>query len=112
VVHVSKAIQHADADVFTAIAHPIRRQLLDQLLAGDQSVNQLAEPFAISRPAISQHLQILREVGLVTEQRSGRERRYRLRAERLRDVHLWLQQYAAFWTEKLDALHSYLERNP
>jgi DNA-binding transcriptional ArsR family regulator len=107
---IAKTVQHASADVFTAIAHPVRRQLLDLLLAGERPVNQLAERFNTTRPAISQHLRILLDAGLVAEQRSGRERRYRLQANRLREVEAWLGQYEQFWSQKLDALGAYFAR--
>jgi len=109
---VRKTVQHSDADVFTAIAHPVRRQLLDRLSQADQSVAELARPFAISRPAISQHLRILLVAGLVTERRHGRERRYQLQAERLREVQHWLQTYQRFWSTRLAALGNYLEEHP
>ena len=104
-----KTAQHADADVFTAIAHPVRRQLLDMLSQKEQSVIELAAPFAMSRPAISQHLRILLDAGLVSGYRSGRENRYRLHAERLMEVERWLRTYERFWKNRLDALGSYLE---
>ena len=68
--------------------------------------------FDTSRPAISQHLRILLDAGLVTERREGRERRYRLRPERLQEVEGWLQQYERFWRRRLGALGEYLENNP
>ena len=106
---MTKTVQHADADIFTAIAHPVRRQILDQLVGGDQSVTRLAEPYGMSRPAISQHLRVLRDVGLVTEQRHGRERQYRLQPERLYEVRAWMQKYERFWRNHLTALGDYLE---
>jgi DNA-binding transcriptional ArsR family regulator len=106
----AKTVQQANADIFTAIAHPVRRQILDHLVAaGDQSVTRLAEPFGMSRPAISQHLRVLRDVGLVTEQRHGRERQYRLQPERLYEVRAWMQKYERFWRSHLAALGDYLE---
>ena len=105
----TKAVQHANADVFTAIAHPVRRRLLDMLATDEQSVKDLAEPFALSRPAISQHLRILLDVGLVSESRKGRERRYQLHAERLAEVRQWLRRYERFWQKRLEALGTYLE---
>ncbi len=107
----SKTVQHADADIFTAIAHPVRRQILDRLTEGETSVSRLAEPFGMTRPAISQHLRILREVGLVTEERHGREHHYRLHPERLYEVQAWMQKYQRFWLNRLEALGGYLERN-
>jgi DNA-binding transcriptional ArsR family regulator len=105
-----KTSQHVAADVFTAIAHPVRRQLLDMLSQTEQSVTQLSEPFAVSRPAISQHLRILLEAGLVSEHRQGRQRRYRLHAERLLEVQRWLQTYQRFWRKRLEALGHYLDK--
>ena len=105
----TKTAQHADADIFTAIAHPVRRQILDQLVDGEQSVTRLAEPFGMSRPAISQHLRVLRDVGLVAEQRHGRERQYHLQPERLYEVRAWMQKYERFWRSHLAALSEYLE---
>jgi DNA-binding transcriptional ArsR family regulator len=106
---VRKTVQRADADVFTAIAHPIRRRLLDLLAEGERPVGRLAEPFDTTRPAISQHLRILLDAGLVSEHRHGRERRYQLQPERLREVQAWLRQYERFWVQKLGALGAYLD---
>jgi len=100
---------HKGTDVFTAIAHPVRRQLLDMLADDEYSVKDLARPFALSRPAISQHLRILLDVGLVSESRQGRERRYHLHAERLIEVRQWLRTYERFWHNRLEALGRYLE---
>src|SRR5882757_4357327 len=96
----SKTVQRADADVFTAIAHPVRRELLDMLTHKEQSVTELSAPFDMSRPAISQHLRILLDAGLVSEQRYGRERRYQLHAERLLEVQRWLTTYQRFWQNR------------
>lgn len=96
-------------DVFRAIADPTRRGLLDGLLAGEASVGVLASAFDLSLPAVSQHLRVLREVGLVTEQRVGRERRYRIRPEPLREVVDWVARYERFWEDRLDALGRHLE---
>jgi DNA-binding transcriptional ArsR family regulator len=107
----TKTVQHADADVFTAIAHPVRRQLLDMLSQTEHSVSELSAPFSMSRPAISQHLRILLDAGLVSESRQGRERRYQLQAERLLEVQRWLATYQRFWKNRLKALGSYLEKH-
>ncbi|MBW4579133.1 MAG: metalloregulator ArsR/SmtB family transcription factor [Tildeniella nuda ZEHNDER 1965/U140] len=101
----------ASADIFYAIADPTRRALLDQLQQGEQSVTQLAQPFAMSLPAISQHLQVLCEVQLVTQSRSGRQRIYRLNPQPLQQVSDWISQYEQFWTRKLGALGDYLEEH-
>jgi DNA-binding transcriptional ArsR family regulator len=101
----------APTDVFTAIAHPARRQILDALRAGAQPVHALAAPFTMSRPAVSQHLKLLRAAGLVAEVRHGRERRYELRPDRLREVVDWLAHYETFWTSKLRDLGAYLDED-
>jgi DNA-binding transcriptional ArsR family regulator len=101
----------ASADIFQAIADPTRRALLDQLRDGEQSVKQLAEPFEMSMPAISQHLHILCDAGLVTQRKVGRQRLYRLNPEPLKEVSDWVNPYEQFWQEKLDALGKYLEEN-
>ena len=85
-------------DIFAAVADPTRRRLLDLLSVGEQAVNELAELFRISRPAISQHLRVLREVGAVAERRVGRERRYRLRPAALREVAAWIARYERLWS--------------
>jgi DNA-binding transcriptional ArsR family regulator len=101
----------ASADVFVAIADPTRRALLDQLRIGEQPVKQLAEPFAMSLPAISQHLQVLCEAGLVQIRKVGRQRFYRLNPEPLKQVSNWIANYEQFWQDKLAALGNYLEEN-
>ena len=106
----SKTVQRADTDIFTALAHPVRRQILDHLVTGEESVTQLAAPFDMTRPAISQHLRILKDVGLVTEERHGREHYYRLQPQRLSEVRDWLQKYNRFWRNHLADLGTYLER--
>ncbi|HEV2458689.1 MAG TPA: metalloregulator ArsR/SmtB family transcription factor [Ktedonobacterales bacterium] len=98
--------------IYTAIAHPVRRQLLDRLLDGEQSVRNLAGSFPVSRPAVSQHLRVLLEAGLVAERREGRERHYYLQPERLREVQQWLRKYERFWQDHLTALTTYLETEP
>lgn len=102
----------AVSNVYQAIADPTRRQLLDLLGGGEQPVNYLARPFGVSRPAISQHLRVLREVGLVEERRVGRERRYRLCAEPLREVYDWVAHYDRFWREHLNKLGEFLKEKP
>lgn len=101
----------ASADVFAAIADPTRRAILDQLRTGEQPVKQLAEPFAMSLPAISQHLQVLCEAGLVQMRKAGRQRLYRLNPEPLKQISDWIAHYEQFWQEKLDALSNYLEED-
>lgn len=101
----------ASTDIFQAIADPTRRALLDRLRNGEQPVKQLAEPFQMTMPAISQHLQILCEAGLVQVRKSGRQRLYRLNPEPLKEVSNWITNYEEFWQEKLEKLGTYLEDN-
>lgn len=98
-------------EVYQAIADPTRRRILDLLAESDQPVTAIAAPFPVSRPAISQHLRVLRQAGLVTEQRLGRHRHYRLLPDRLRDVNDWLAGYQRFWAHRMDALRAYVEEN-
>ncbi len=99
-------------DAFGAIAHPVRRTLVTALATGDKAVNELAAVVPVSRPAVSQHLAVLRGVGLVSEQRHGRERRYHLHPERLDEVRKWMHTLDRFWESRLDRLGRHLEENP
>jgi DNA-binding transcriptional ArsR family regulator len=99
----------ATADVYTAIADPTRRRILDLLTGNGRSVTELAAPFAMSRPAVSQHLKVLREAGLVSESRAGRQRIYRLAPDGLREIDLWLSSYRRFWETRLAAFGAYLD---
>ncbi len=99
-------------DAFGAIAHPVRRTLVTALATGDKAVNELAAVVPVSRPAVSQHLSVLRGVGLVSEQRHGRERRYHLHPERLDEVRKWMHTLDRFWDDRLDRLRRHLEENP
>ena len=86
----------ADTSVFHAIADPTRRALLELLQSGEQSVNELARPFDMTRPAVSQHLRILRDSGLVEPRRVGRETFYGLRPEPIEEVFAWASQFRTF----------------
>ncbi len=90
----------------------MRRSLVSALAGGDKPVRELAATVTVSRPAVSQHLAVLREVGLVSEQRHGRERRYHLHPERLDEVRKWMQMLDRFWDSRLDRLGRHLEENP
>jgi DNA-binding transcriptional ArsR family regulator len=98
-----------ERSVFRAIADPTRRAILDRLRRGPAPVNELASEFSQSRPAISKHLRILREARVVSEERSGRERLYRLEPEQLREIADWILPYRAFWQVSLGKLKTYLE---
>jgi DNA-binding transcriptional ArsR family regulator len=98
----------ADA-VFRALADPTRREMLELLREGERTVLELAEPFRMSQPAISQHLAVLRDSGLVSFRRDGRNRIYRIEPKKLQTVDDWLAHYRHFWTGKLWALGEYLD---
>jgi DNA-binding transcriptional ArsR family regulator len=102
----------AASDVFQAIADPTRRRLLDLLSGGEQPVAELARQFPATLSAISQHMRVLREVGLVSVRPAGRERLYRLNADALKEVSDWVGRYQRFWGEKLAALGEQLEKEP
>src|SRR4051812_31442168 len=97
-------------DVFGAISHPARRLILDLLAEDDRSVNAMAGHFKMSRPAVSQHLRVLLDAGLVTEQRHGRERRYHFVPEQLSPVRDWLALYERFWDDRLHRLQKLLAK--
>jgi DNA-binding transcriptional ArsR family regulator len=97
-------------DVFGAISHPARRRMLDLLARADRSVTTIAGHFEMSRPAVSQHLRVLLCAGLVTEERHGRERRYRLVPARLGPVREWIAQYERFWDDHLQRLQDHLAK--
>jgi DNA-binding transcriptional ArsR family regulator len=101
--------QAASTDVFSAIADPTRRAILARLRHGPAPVNTLAAEFSQSRPAISKHLRVLNEARVVSEQRSGRERIYRIEPEKLREIDDWIGVYRGLWQDNLNRLKSYLE---
>jgi DNA-binding transcriptional ArsR family regulator len=107
---MSRAVAHAD--VFQAIADPTRRRILALLAGGELPVNALAGQFHTSVSAVSQHLRVLRDAGLVRVRQAGRERLYRLDADPLREVAAWAGEYERFWDEKLGALGAHLEAGP
>jgi DNA-binding transcriptional ArsR family regulator len=99
-----------DNDVFHAIAHPARRAILVTLKDGERAASELAEPFDMTFAAISQHLRVLEEAALVEVRRAGRQRLYRLHPRPLREVVTWVDEFAAYFGERLDALGEYLDR--
>jgi len=94
--------------VFAALADPTRRAILARLAEGEATVNQLAEPFPISLQAVSKHLKVLEQAGLITRGRDAQWRPCRLQAEPLRDVTEWVETYRRFWEERYDRLDDYL----
>jgi DNA-binding transcriptional ArsR family regulator len=97
-------------DVFHAIAHPARRAILVTLKDGERAASELAEPFRMTFAAISQHLRVLEEAELVSVRRDGRNRLYRLEPKPLRGVVTWVEEFSAFFGQRLDALGDYLDR--
>ena len=105
--------QHLPQDrlsaVFAALADPTRRAILESLTAGPVSVNKLAEPFAMSLPAISKHLKVLERAGLIARGRRQQWRPCRLKAKPLKEAADWVEHYRRFWEESFDRLDDYLK---
>lgn len=97
------------ADVFAALANPVRRDLLDRIRREPQPVKALASGSHLQRPAISEHLKVLRDAGLVREEPRGRENYYHLQAGPLLDVESWLKPYEQFWRQRFDNLRAVLQ---
>jgi DNA-binding transcriptional ArsR family regulator len=97
---------------FQALADPTRRAILARLALGDATVGELAEPFAISMPAVSRHLKVLEEASLIENRREGKHRRCSLRPEKLKDAFDHLERYARFWAGSFDRLDAFLKQNP
>jgi DNA-binding transcriptional ArsR family regulator len=97
---------------YAALAEPHRRQILDLLRAGERPAGDLVDRLELSQPAVSKHLKVLRDAGLVAVRRRGRQRLYALRPQPLAEVDTWLEPYRAYWSERLDALERHLEENP
>jgi len=96
-------------DVFQAIADPTRRKIIHMIAQDSLHLNSVAEKFHISRPAISKHIKILTECGLIVIKQQGRHRYCEAKLDRLNEVSEWAEQYRKFWTQKLDALEIYLD---
>jgi DNA-binding transcriptional ArsR family regulator len=92
----------------SALADPTRRAILQRLAEGEATVNELAEPFAISLPAISRHLKVLEHAGLISRGRNAQWRPCRLEVKPLEEVSDWLSYYRKFWEEKFDRLDAHL----
>ena len=95
--------------IFGALADPTRRAIVTRLDNGSTTVGALAAPFQMSRPAISKHLDVLENAGLIRRVRVGRENRCELKAAALKPIDAWMSRYRQHWTERLDALAEYLE---
>ncbi|MFB2838683.1 ArsR/SmtB family transcription factor [Floridanema evergladense] len=93
-----------------ALADPTRRAILAQLRQGEASVTELAQPFEMSLPAISKHLKVLERAGLIERSREAQWRPCQIKAEPLKEVADWLEQYRQFWEESFDRLDDYLQQ--
>jgi DNA-binding transcriptional ArsR family regulator len=96
-------------DTFHAVADANRRSVLDILASGEAAVGTLVERVGLSYSAVSQHLAILRDAGLVRRRQKGRQRLYRLHAAPLRDVAQWVSRYEPYWSERLDRLEAFFD---
>jgi DNA-binding transcriptional ArsR family regulator len=97
------------SETFSALADPTRRAILARLASGEATVTELAEPFAMSLPAVSKHLKVLQRVGLIARSREAQWRPCRLQPEPLKDIADWVEHYRRFWEESLDRLDEYLK---
>lgn len=100
------------AAVFHALADQTRREILDLLRTAERSAGDVAERFPVSRPAISRHLRVLREAGLVTHRKDAQSRVYRLAPEALQEVDRWLDRYRVYWSARMHDLKRYVEEKP
>jgi DNA-binding transcriptional ArsR family regulator len=96
-------------DVFQAIADPTRMDIIGLIASQSLNLNAIADNFDISRPAVSKHIKILTQCGLITITQQGRDRYCEANFKKLNEVSHWVEQYRAFWTNKLDALGDFLE---
>src|SRR5579871_5494007 len=97
---------------FEVLAEPNRRRLLDLLLEADRPVGELVEATSLSQPAVSKHLRVLREAGLVDVRSDAQRRIYRVRTQPLEEVDAWLEPYRRLWADRLDALERHLDGMP
>jgi DNA-binding transcriptional ArsR family regulator len=95
---------------FAALADPTRRAILARLARGEASVNELAEPFEMTLPAVSKHLKVLERAGLISRARVAQSRPCRLEAAPLREAADWVEQYRCFWEQSFDRLDEYLHQ--
>jgi len=95
--------------VFAALADPTRRAILARLASGQATVNELAEPFAMTQPAISKHLKVLERAGLISRERDAQRRPSRLEPKRLAEASAWLDQYRQFWEASFARLDTLLK---
>ena len=97
-------------DVFQAIADPVRREIIDLLSVEIRTVNAIAEKFEVSRPAVSKHLRILKECGIIVINKKGRERFCQIQPGKLIPAFLWMEQYRALWSARLDSFENHMKK--
>ena len=97
-------------DVFQAIADPTRRQIIGLLARQPMNLNKITKNFEVSRPAISNHIRILQECGLIVIEQAGRERYCKIKPDQLKEIADWITQYRALWEQKLDSFETYLNQ--
>ena len=100
----------ATPDVYTAIAEPRRREIIELLRGRQYAVGELVDRLRLPQPAVSKHLSVLRKVGLVSVRKQGQQRLYRLEAESLKPVHDWIKTYERFWSHQLKQIKDRAER--
>ena len=103
---------HGLDNVFSALGDPTRRAIVNRLQEGPATVGQLAAPFTVSRPAISKHLRVLEQAGIVRRTKEGRMSRCELDGSHLQDASAWLEQYRRFWEQQLGRLGTYFNEHP
>ncbi|WP_434383125.1 ArsR/SmtB family transcription factor [Melittangium boletus] len=100
----------AENKIFQALADPSRRAIFESLTRGEAAVKDLTARFAISQPAVSQHLAALKEAGMVSSRREGRHVYYRVEPSGMKPLIDWISHYRAFWTERVDRLEQLLDK--
>jgi DNA-binding transcriptional ArsR family regulator len=97
---------------FFALADPTRRAILARLMSGEASVKELAQPFAMTPPAVTKHIKVLQKAGLIEQGRDAQWRPCKLTAEPLREASTWIDQYRSFWSGNFDRLEAYINSSP
>lgn len=104
------ARKRTTSDVFNAVAEPRRRQILDLLTQGERSVNDIVQALQIRQPEVSKHLNVLKQVGLVSVRGAGKQRLYTLNSQALKPIHDWTMTYEQFWSESFERLDALLDK--
>ena len=108
--HMVKCLPRLLNRTFAALADPTRRRILEHLAHGDRCVTDLARPYSMSLPAVSKHLRVLENAGLVRRKRDGRVHRLKLEAKPMQQAQAWIEEYRKFWEESFDRLDEYLKQ--